>query len=184
MAQPENEQFNAFQGEFAVQEASNSQSNSVSYPGTEASVGTLLNLADAYWDAAHRLLPQMQKGQPVSSAPARLCAIHAVETYLNAFLLFHSLDRKQVRGLQHDISQRAQLAAEKGLRLRQRTATHLIRLSEQRDYLVVRYGPEQFSELSEINRMFATLKEVAAKVRAAILEQPYDQADPRFKRYW
>ena len=48
-----------------------------SYPGTEASVGTVVSLADAYWDAAHRLLPQIEKGRGVSSAPARLCA-HAV----------------------------------------------------------------------------------------------------------
>lgn len=155
-----------------------------SYPGTEASVSTVVSLADAYWDAAHRLLPQIEKGRGVSSAPARLCAIQSIETYLNAFLLFHSLDRKLVRGLQHDLAERTRLAVEKGLSLRRRTAEHLIRLSDQRDYLVVRYGPEQLGDLSEINRMFATLKEIAEKVRAAIFEQPYDRADPRYKVYW
>ena len=118
-----------------------------SYPGTEASVGTVVSLADAYWDAAHRLLPQIEKGRGVSS-------------------------------------ERTRLAVEKGLSLRRRTAEHLIRLSDQRDYLVVRYGPEQLGDLSEINRMFATLKEIAEKVRAAIFEQPYDRADPRYKVYW
>ncbi|MDF0543827.1 hypothetical protein PX699_15855 [Sphingobium sp. H39-3-25] len=154
------------------------------YPGTEAAVGTVVTLADAYWDAAHRLLPQIEKGRNVSSAPARLCAIQSIETYLNAFLLFHSLDRKLVRGLQHDLAERTRLAVEKGLSLRRRTAEHLVRLSDQRDYLVVRYGPEQLGDLSEINRMFATLKEVAEKVRAAIFEQPYDRSDPRYKVYW
>ncbi|WP_232307661.1 hypothetical protein [Sphingobium chungbukense] len=155
-----------------------------SYPGTEASVGAVMTLADAYWDAAHRLLPQIEKGRSVSSAPTRLCAIQSIETYLNAFLLFHSLDRKLVRGLQHDLAERTRLAVEKGLSLRRRTAEHLIRLSEQRDYLVVRYGPEQLGDLSEINRMFATLKEIAEKVRAAIFEQPHDPSDPRYKVYW
>ena len=155
-----------------------------SYPGTEASVGTVMTLADAYWDAAHRLLPQIEKGRSVSSTPARLCAIQSIETYLNAFLLFHSVDRKQVRGLQHDLAERTRLAVEKGLSLRRRTAEHLVRLSDQRDYLMVRYGPEQLSDLFEINRMFATLKEIAEKVRAAIFEQPYDRSDRRFRVYW
>lgn len=115
---------------------------------------------------------------------ARLCAIQSIETYLNAFLLFHSVDRKQVRGLQHDLAERTRLAVEKGLSLRRRTAEHLVRLSDQRDYLMVRYGPEQLSDLSEINRMFATLKEIAEKVRAAIFEQPYDRSDRRFRVYW
>ena len=104
--------------------------------------------------------------------------------YLNAFLAFHEINHKQVRGLQHDLAQRTAMATQKGLCLRAKTQAHLLKIHDQREYLVVRYGPEQVGGLSELNRMFATLKEVSTKVRTAILNQPYDPTDPRFKKYW
>ena len=48
----------------------------------------------------------------------------------------------------------------------------------------MRYAPQQSSDLSEMNRVLATLKEVSTKVSTIIHKQPYDQADPRFKKYW
>ncbi len=104
--------------------------------------------------------------------------------YLNAFLVFHDINHKQVRGLQHDLAQRTAMASQKGLCLRAKTQAHLLKIHDQREYLVVRYGPEQIGGLSELNRMFATLKEVSTKVRTAILDQPYDSTDARFKKYW
>ncbi len=155
------------------------------YPGSEASVGQILSLADEYLKAAYGLLPQVSKFNPhKSSAPARLCAIHAIETYLNAFLMFHDVSREGLRGLQHNLAQRTEMALTKGLRLRVKTHAHLMRLNDQREYLIVRYGPERLSSISELNRMFATLKEISAKVSAVILSQPFDQSDPRFKKYW
>ncbi|WP_202526262.1 hypothetical protein [Sneathiella litorea] len=120
----------------------------------------------------------------MSSVPARLCVILAVEMYLNAFLVLHEINNKQLRGLQHDLAQRTTMVSEKGLRLRARTEAHLQKIHDQREYLNVRYGSEQVGELSELNRMFATLKEVSTKVRTAILKQLYDPTDRRFKKYW
>lgn len=155
------------------------------YPGSEATVGQLLSLADEYFKAAYGLLPQVSRIDPrTSSAPARLCAIHAVECYLNAFLLFQDVSREEVRGLQHNLAKRAELAVAKGLKLKVKTHAHLLRLNDQREYLVVRYGPERVSGLTELNRVFATLKEIGSKVSAAIISQPYEQTDPRFKKYW
>ena len=114
----------------------------------------------------------------------RLCAIHAVEMYLNAFLIFHDISHKQVRGLQHDLAQRTDMAIQKGLCLKTKTQAHLLKINDQREYLIVRYDATKVGSLSELNRMFPTLKEVSTKVRAAILNQPYDPTDPRFKRYW
>lgn len=37
-----------------------------------------------------------------------------------------------------------------------------------REYLITRYGPELASTLSQINRLSATLEEVATKVRLAV----------------
>ena len=155
------------------------------YPGSEATVGQLLGLADEYFKAAYGLLSQVSRIDPrTSSAPARLCAIHAVECYLNAFLMFHGMSREEVRGLQHNLAKRTELAVAKGLKLKVKTHAHLVRLNDQREYLVVRYGPERVSSLTELNRVFATLKEIGSKVSAAIVSQSYDQSDPRFKRYW
>jgi len=74
------------------------------------------------------------------------------------------------------------MAHERGLCLRAKTQAHLQRITDERDYLVVRYGPEQISGLPQPNRMFATMKEVSTKVRRAILRQPYDHSDPRFRK--
>lgn len=146
------------------------------YPGSEATFEQFVGLADQYLAAAHSLLSQISRKSSLSSAPARLCAIHAVEMYLNAFLLFHGSDHRQVRGLRHDLAQRAVMATEKGLRLRVRTQAHLLKIHDQREYLIVRYGPEQAGGLSELNRMFATLNEISMKVRTALLRLPHSLA--------
>jgi hypothetical protein len=96
-----------------------------------------------------------------------LTAIHAVELYLNAFLLRHGHSPSQVRKLQHDLLARAELAIAGGLTLRKRTAEHLRSLSAGREYLVSRYAPELAETMSQINRLAATLDEVANKVSKA-----------------
>lgn len=98
--------------------------------------------------------------------------------------MFHDVSRGEVRGLQHDLAKRTDMAVAKGLKLKVKTHAHLLRLNDQREYLVVRYGPERVSGLTELNRVFATLKEIGTKVSAAIMSQPYEQTDPRFKKYW
>jgi hypothetical protein len=42
------------------------------------------------------------------------------------------------------------------------------RSAEGREYLVTRYDPERTANLPALNRLAATLEEVAAKVRAAV----------------
>ena len=55
-----------------------------------------------------------------------------------------------------------------GLKLRKRTAAHLIAMGESREYLVTRYGPEMTATVSQINRLVASLEEVAMKVTAIV----------------
>jgi hypothetical protein len=55
-----------------------------------------------------------------------------------------------------------------GLILRKLTLAHLVRMTEDREYLVSRYGPELSGTLSESNRLMATLNEIAKKVRLRI----------------
>lgn len=77
--------------------------------------------------------------------------------------------------MQHDLSERTERAQEAGLRLRAKTAKHLQSLSQDREYLVTRYGPELAATASQVNRLTATLEEVAAKVTALIAKSPWQQ---------
>lgn len=139
----------------------------VCYPGEAANAAEVVALANEYRIAAHLLVQNGRSGEPRSRAPFRMVAIHAVELYLNAFLLQSGHSAGYVRGLQHNLAARADLAVQLGLVLRKRTREHLHAMSQSREFLVTRYVPSGTS-LSEINRMQATLTEVAQKLSAAI----------------
>lgn len=79
--------------------------------------------------------------QPLWRAPATLCAIHAVELYLNVLLLHLGCSATEIRSYLHDLAQRSALAMEQGLTLQRRTAEHLGKMTRDREYLVSRYGP-------------------------------------------
>ena len=150
------------------------------YPGQGASVLELRTLADEYRRAAHLLVQLGRPGKPLSRAPLRLAAIHAIELYLNALLLHRGHAAAAIRGMQHDLPARAALTREAGLQLRLKTRDHLEALGRNREYLASRYAPEQGASLSEVNRLMATLDEVARKVRdrldAAPAPGPQDRA--------
>ena len=77
-----------------------------------------------------------------------------------------------MRKLQHNLFARADLARKDGLTLRKRTIEHLQSLSTAREYLVSRYAPElaKTMSMSQLNRLEATLDEVAGKVsKAAVI---------------
>jgi hypothetical protein len=134
------------------------------HPGDGAAPEQLLALADEYRAAAHNLRLQCRKRRPLTRAPFRLAAIHAIELYLNAFLRERGLTSSQLRGMRHDLQQRRLKASECGLGLKQRTAKHLDAVSEAREYLIMRYGPELSDKASQLNRLEATLDEIADKV--------------------
>ena len=134
------------------------------YPGELATAEQMLELADQYRKAANILRQLGRPGKPLTLAPFRLSAIQAVELYLNAFLLRRGNGPDRIRGFRHDLVERTELAVAAGLRLRLRTAAHLRTLSQSREYLVTRYGPEMVSTTSHVTRLTATLNEVAGKV--------------------
>ncbi|WP_244620112.1 hypothetical protein [Mesorhizobium sp. NFR06] len=142
------------------------------YPGELASPQQIHELAEEYRKAAHHLLELGRPGKPLSRAPFRLSAIHAIELYLTALLLHRGHNPNQIRKLQHDLSARTEQALEAGLRLRAKTASHLRSLSQNREYLVTRYGPELVENVSQVNRLTATLDQVAAKVSVLIAQSP------------
>jgi hypothetical protein len=137
------------------------------YPGAVATPSQMLSLAEEYRQAAHALLRTGRPGHPLSRAPYRLVAIRSLELHLNALLLATGLPLAKVRGLQHDFATRTELAMAAGLKLKTRTILHLRGLSETREHLVTRYDPA-LSAASQINRLAATLEEVAEKVATLI----------------
>ncbi len=137
------------------------------YPGALATPRQVLSLAEEYRQAAHALLPTGRRRQPLSRAPYRLVAIHSLELHLNALLLATGHSTAKVRGLQHDFATRTELAIAAGLKLRTRTILHLKGLSETREYVLTRYDPA-LSAASQLNRLAATLEEVAEKVATLI----------------
>jgi len=139
------------------------------YPGGDAKPDEVLRLARQYQLAAQALLSLGRRGQPLSHAPFRLVAIHAIELHLNALLLAKGHASSKVRGMQHNLAARTDAAIALGLVLRKRTAQHLRSLSETREYLVSRYDPG-LSAMSKINRLSATLDEVATKTAAIICQ--------------
>jgi hypothetical protein len=141
------------------------------YPGESATAEEVLLLAEEYQKAARLLLQQGRRGTPVTWAPCRLSAIHAIELFLNALLLHEGHDASAIRGMQHNLVERAEQAVAGGLQLRKRTAAHLSAMVGNREYLVTRYGPEMSATVSQINRLTATLEEVAKKVAAIIRNQ-------------
>ena len=132
-------------------------------PGDEATPQQVLELAHAYRLAAGVLLPTGRRRKPLSRAPYRLTAIQAIELYLNAFLMVRGLTAATLRGMGHDLALRSGLAADAGLKLRKKTVEHLKALSEAREYLIMRYGPELTGNGSPLNRLDSTLAEVASK---------------------
>lgn len=141
-------------------------SNSI--PGEAASAGKILCLAEEYRKAALVLLQMGRRGEPLSRAPFHLSAIHAIELYLSALLVHAGHKPATIRGMQHDLSVRAQLAVASGLKLRKRTAAHLSAMTGNREYVVTRYAPETTATVSQVNRLTATLDEVASKVSATM----------------
>jgi hypothetical protein len=125
-------------------------------------------LADEYRTAAHLLLDLGRPGNALSRAPYRLAAIHAIELYLSAFLLHKGHAPSKIRGLQHRLKDRADLSIVSGLQLRKRTAAHLVALDDNQEYLVTRYRPQMMAKVTQVNRLRATLDEVADKVSRAI----------------
>lgn len=143
-----------------------------SYPGDGASPYDMNRLADFYRDAAHRSSGSIQNGDPLSAGPMRLLAIHSIELNLSAYLLLHGVTWAEVRKMGHDLVARLDCAEGKGLVLRARTAAHIGAMARDREYLVARYGPDCLSTASQMNRLLATLEEVARKVSLAVAYAP------------
>jgi hypothetical protein len=138
------------------------------YPGSDANAYDIARLAAEYPHAATVILVHDERREILSLAPVRMLTVHAIELYLHAFLVAVGVPPVQIRGFQHDFASKVNLAGEKGLILRRKTARHISTIAERREYLVLRYEPEQMTDRPELNRVLATLKELAEKVMPAV----------------
>lgn len=60
--------------------------------------------------------------------------------------------------------------------LRKRTVEHLVKMIEEGEYLVSCCDPERATTLSQFNRLLATFKEIAKKVRQKVCPQEAAQS--------
>jgi len=128
----------------------------------------LAKLARSFSEATDKLLGLCKKGQPLTHAPYRFAAIHAIELYLTAYLQLNNHEPKKIRGLQHDLAKRTDHATKAGLKLRKRTIAHLRELTSTREYVETRYHPTTLKNLTQPNAIIATLKDVEDKVRQVV----------------
>ena len=135
--------------------------NAARYPGAAATPELLVELANQYRIAAMCTAHMGKPRNPLSRAPTRWLAIHAMELYLNTFLLTRGIDPIEIRKLQHDLAARAEMAKASGLVLRKKAFQSLLTISQTREYLVTRYSAEMTVNLTEINRLMATLDQLA-----------------------
>lgn len=146
------------------------------YPGEGANAQEILLLAHEYRLAANHLRSLRRRAEPRSLAPFRWAAIHAVELYLNAYLLNLGRLAPEIRGLQHDLRRRVKLAVSAGLKLKKRTVQDLQAISTSREYLTMRYEPRLPVSACQPNGLEATLADVAKKVAEAVNTRGRTQA--------
>lgn len=134
------------------------------YPGSDTDPADLLVLADQYGFAFRKLQETKMPEGKLVGAPARLLGVHAIELYLNVCLRLDKLRPEEVRRFGHNLAAKADHPSVQSLALRQKTRLHLARLTDTREYLLVRYAPDRKKEFSEMTRLTATLADLAKKV--------------------
>ncbi|MEO6299290.1 MAG: hypothetical protein ABIV25_08790 [Paracoccaceae bacterium] len=110
---------------------------------------------------------------PLSRAPARLCAIHAIELHLSAFLRQEGVSPIEIRRTHHSLAKMSEYSAIGLLKLQTKTSAYLVSMTGNREYLISRYGPELVATHSELNRLTMTLVEVMTKVKTYLSGIPY-----------
>jgi hypothetical protein len=128
----------------------------------------IARLARSFSKATDKLLGLCKKGEPMTHAPYRFAAIHAIELYLTAYLQLNNHEPKTIRKLQHNLEQRTDHATKAGLKLRKRTIAHLRELTSTREYVETRYHPTTLKNLTQPNAIIATLKDVEDKVMKVV----------------
>ena len=134
------------------------------YPGSDMTYGRMLALAHEYRRIALSLDRLEADKRPLLIAPYRFAAIHAIELYFNAFLLFRGLSHVELRRSHHDLKQRQLLAHSNGLMLKATTVSRLEELMLNREYLSARYSITNLINALDFSSLELIMNELAAKV--------------------
>ena len=143
-----------------------------SYPGADARVEEVIRLANHYRGAANDLL-RLAAGEGARAGSPRAGSAPSTPSSSTSTPSCSKLGHppERIRDSRHDLAARAALANAGGLGLRRRTAIHLAAMTQGREYLVLRYDPGM-AELAPLNRLWATLDEIARKVTRAVRASP------------
>lgn len=134
--------------------------------GDRATEREILDLAGSYREAALLILRNGERASslrydPLHFEPARFCALHALELCQNAFLRHEGWSNDRIKALRHELSEADFIDK---LALKKKTAEHLRRLAEPREYLISRYGPDLCRDQTEFSALISTLDHVLNEV--------------------
>jgi hypothetical protein len=144
--------------------ASGVKESEMPYPGSETTHGQMLALAIEYRRIALSLDKLLAEQRPLVIAPYRFAAIHSIELYFNAYLLFKGFSHIELRRSQHDLKHRQLLAHTNGLVLKKKTILMLEQLMMKREYLTARYSISGSKHSLDFPSLERILNELAQKV--------------------
>ncbi len=147
----------------------------------------IFTLAQSFEDAGHLVVENATR--QFSDHPQRLLFLHAIETYLRAYLRLHGAEPDELRGYMHDVGRMLATAMTKGLLLDQKATDYVMALSEAGDYVRVRYDydlrglsgewPDKPKRPWPIGRLVAAVGAVRAAVRDALRRSGIEVYDGR-----
>lgn len=144
-------------------------------------------LAQSFEDAGHLVLEHAT--QQFSDHPQRLLFLHAIESYLRAYLRLHGAEPDELRRYMHDVGKMLADAHDRGLSLDQATVDYLMASSEAGDDVRVRYDydlrgltgewPDEPKRPRSIDRLVCATGAVRVAVRNALRETGIEVYDGR-----
>ncbi|WP_156334228.1 MULTISPECIES: hypothetical protein [unclassified Shinella] len=144
-------------------------------------------LAQSFENAGHVVVENATR--QFSDHPQRLLFLHAIETYLRAYLRLHGADADELRSYMHDVGRMLVDAQSRGLSLDDTTAEYIVASGKAGDYVRVRYDYDLRSLSEEwldkpkrprsLSRLVAAAEAVRAAVRDALRDTGIEVYDAR-----
>lgn len=110
---------------------------SVSLPGAGLTPYGIFIHGQSFEEAADIVMVHYKN--PSSDHPARLLYLHAIETFLRAYLRLQGFEPGEIRAYQHDLARMVDDAVARGLKLDKKSSAYIRGAGSERDYVRVRY---------------------------------------------
>lgn len=144
-------------------------------------------LAQSFEDAGHVVVENATR--QFSDHPQRLLFLHAIETYLRAYLRLHGAEADELRRYMHDVGRMLADAQSGGLSLDSTTVKYILASGEAGDYVRVRYDydlrslsrewPDNPKRPQAIKRLVSATASLRAAVRDALRKTGIEVYDSR-----